>query len=144
MKNLVPTFIFVILAIASYGQITYNTPVYTAPTYTAPTYTAPSYGTTNTTTTQVKGYYKANGTYVAPYTRTKSNNTNHDNYSTTGNSNLYTNKRGTRAKDYSTRANNYGSGKTIHTGSRGGQYYYNSKGNKTYVPKTKKASSWPY
>ncbi len=24
---------------------------------------------------------------------------------------------------------------TINTGSRGGQYYYNSKGNKVYVPK---------
>lgn len=29
----------------------------------------------------------------------------------------------------------YGSGKTIYTGPRGGKFYYNSKGKKTYVPK---------
>jgi len=33
----------------------------------------------------------------------------------------------------STPTYNSGSGRTIHTGSRGGQYYYNSKGNKTYI-----------
>jgi len=39
------------------------------------------------------------------------------------------------AKDYSSGSYNYGSGKTIQTGPKGGQYYYNSNGNKTYVPK---------
>ena len=39
------------------------------------------------------------------------------------------------ARDYSRDAYNYGAGHTIHTGSRGGQYYYNSNGRKTYVPK---------
>ncbi|MBK6497038.1 MAG: hypothetical protein IPG00_02265 [Saprospiraceae bacterium] len=38
-------------------------------------------------------------------------------------------------KDYSSEAYNYGAGQTIYTGPRGGQYYYNSKGNKVYVPK---------
>lgn len=33
----------------------------------------------------------------------------------------------------STPTYNSGSGKTVYTGSKGGQYYYNSKGNKTYV-----------
>jgi hypothetical protein len=33
----------------------------------------------------------------------------------------------------STSSYNYNSTKTIYTGSRGGQYYYNSNGNKTYI-----------
>ncbi len=33
----------------------------------------------------------------------------------------------------STSSSVYSSGRTIHTGPRGGRYYYNSKGNKTYV-----------
>jgi|SRR5574344_2136741 hypothetical protein len=42
---------------------------------------------------------------------------------------------GTRARDYSSQSYNYGSGRTIQTCSRGGQYYINSNGNKTYIPK---------
>lgn len=33
-------------------------------------------------------------------------------------------------------------GETIHTGSRGGQYYINSNGNKTYVPKRSTTYTW--
>ena len=44
---------------------------------------------------------------------------------------------GSVAKDYSPQAENYGSGKVIHTGPRGGQYYINDKGNKIYIPKQK-------
>lgn len=91
---------------------------------------------TNSSSHYQKGYYKpSTGTYVKPHMKTNTNSTNHDNYSTSGNSNDYTGSKGSRAKDYSPAANNYGSGKTINTGSKGGQYYYNSKGNKTYVPK---------
>lgn len=93
-----------------------------------------SYGV-NTNSTYVNGYTKSDGTYVNGHYRSSRNGTNHDNYSVTGNSNPYTGKSGSVAKDYSIDAYNYGSGKTIHTGSRGGQYYINSKGNKTYVPK---------
>lgn len=83
-----------------------------------------------------KGYTrKSTGTYVQPHYKTTTNKTNHDNYSTTPNVNSYTGEKGTKAKDYSSGAYNYGSGKTIQTGSNGGQYYINSKGNKTYVPK---------
>lgn len=83
-----------------------------------------------------KGYVrKSTGTYVQPHYKTTTNKTNHDNYSTTSNTNSYTGEKGSRAKDYSSGAYNYGSGKTIQTGSKGGQYYINSKGNKTYVPK---------
>lgn len=81
------------------------------------------------------GYTKSNGAFVQPHYKTQSNHTNWDNYSTRGNTNTFTGERGTRARDYSTGAYNYGGGSTIHTGSRGGQYYINSNGNKTYVPK---------
>jgi hypothetical protein len=43
----------------------------------------------------VNGYYKSNGTYVAPYHRTAPNNTISDNYSTRGNINPYTGQPGT-------------------------------------------------
>jgi len=93
---------------------------------------------TNTSSRYQSGYYKpSSGTYVQPHYKTTTNNTNWDNYSTKGNSNTYTGSKGTKARDYSSNANNYGSGQTIYTGSRGGQYYYNSNGNKTYVPKTR-------
>lgn len=86
--------------------------------------------------TYVGGYYSpSTGTYVQPYVRTSPNYTNHDNYTTRGNYNPYTGSVGTRARDYSTDAYNYGAGQTIYQGSRGGQYYINNSGNKVYVPK---------
>lgn len=94
------------------------------------------YGTSvNPFTTTVSGYTRSNGTYVEPYVRTQRNFTNHDNFSTSGNVNIYTGTVGTRAKDFTPEAYNYGSGRTIYTGSRGGQYYINGNGNKVYVPK---------
>lgn len=90
---------------------------------------------TNTNYRYQNGYYKKDGTYVKGHYKTKKNSTNWDNYSTVGNRNTFSGKSGTRAKDYSSGAYNYGSGKTIYTGPKGGQYYYNSKGKKTYVPK---------
>lgn len=97
-------------------------------------YGTSSYGT-NTNSTYVNGYTKSNGTYVQGYYRSTRNNTNHDNWTTTGNTNIYTGTSGSIAKDYSSDAYNYGTGHIIHTGSRGGQFYINSRGNKTYVPK---------
>jgi hypothetical protein len=91
---------------------------------------------TNSSTRYQNGYFKpSSGSYVQPHYKTTTNQTNHDNYSTKGNTNAYTGSSGYRAKDYSSEARNYGSGKTIQTGPKGGQYYYNSKGTKTYVPK---------
>ena len=81
------------------------------------------------------GYTRDNGTYVQPTYKTNPNGTNLDNYSTQGNYNPYNGSSGTRARDYSSEAQNYGSGQTIQTGTRGGQYYINSSGNKVYVPK---------
>ena len=94
-----------------------------------------SYGTTNSSVRYQSGYTKSNGTQVQGHYKTQSNGTNLDNFSTKGNRNSFTGTCGSVARDYSPSAHNYGSGKTIHTGSRGGQYYINSNGNKTYVPK---------
>ena len=44
--------------------------------------------------TTVKGYRKKNGAYVAPSHRTIPNHTKRDNYSTKGNTNPYTGKKG--------------------------------------------------
>lgn len=56
--------------------------------------------TTNSTTSgaviDVNGYTKKNGTYVAPHKRTKQNSTELDNFSTQGNVNPYTGKKGTK------------------------------------------------
>lgn len=82
-----------------------------------------------------QGYTKKDGTYVNGHYKTTTNKTNHDNYSTRPNTNNSTGAKGSRAKDYSAGANNYGQGKTIRTGPNGGQYYQNSNGKKTYVPK---------
>lgn len=81
------------------------------------------------------GYTKKDGTSVNGHYKTNPNGTNHDNFSTQGNQNPYTGTQGTKARDYSPDASNYGQGRTIHTGPNGGQYYINSNGNKTYVPK---------
>lgn len=46
--------------------------------------------------TSVKGYTKKSGTYVAPHKRSAPNKTKSDNYSTKGNMNPYTGKKGTK------------------------------------------------
>ena len=85
--------------------------------------------------TFVNGYYKKDGTYVNGYTRSSPDTTNWNNYSTQGNSNPYTGNEGTRARDYSPEAHNYGGNRPIYTGPQGGQYYINDSGRKVYVPK---------
>lgn len=44
---------------------------------------------------RVKGYTKKNGTYVAPHYKTPPNKSKFDNFSTKGNINPYTGKKGT-------------------------------------------------
>lgn len=44
---------------------------------------------------RVKGYTKKNGTYVAPHSRSAPNKTKKDNWSTKGNTNPVTRKKGT-------------------------------------------------
>ncbi len=55
----------------------------------------------------VDGYYRSNGTYVQPHTRTAPDSNPYNNYSTRGNTNPYTGKSGT-VDPY--RNNSYGSG----------------------------------
>lgn len=43
---------------------------------------------------RVRGYTKSNGTYVQPYYRSSPNSSKFDNYSSRGNYNPYTGKRG--------------------------------------------------
>lgn len=43
---------------------------------------------------KVKGYYKKNGTYVSPHYRSKPDGSKGNNYSTKGNVNPYTGKKG--------------------------------------------------
>jgi len=45
---------------------------------------------------RVKGHYRKNGTYVESYQRSNRNSSTLDNYSTRGNVNPYTGKRGTK------------------------------------------------
>lgn len=94
-----------------------------------------SYNSVNSSSRYQNGYTRSDGTYVNGHYKTTSNNTNQDNYSTKGNTNPYTGNSDSRARDYSSQSSNYGSGNTIQTGTRGGQYYINSNGNKVYVPK---------
>lgn len=42
----------------------------------------------------VRGYHRKNGTYVAPSYRTRANSTRWDNYSTKGNTNPYSGRKG--------------------------------------------------
>ncbi len=54
----------------------------------------------NRSDVNVSGYYKTNGTYVAPHYRTAPNSTVNDNYSTRPNVNPYTGSIGTKAPSY--------------------------------------------
>lgn len=50
----------------------------------------------------VHGYYRRNGTYVAPYHRTAPNQYRYDNYSSQGNVNPYTGRAGHQPNEFST------------------------------------------
>lgn len=72
----------------------------------------------NSSSRYQSGYIKpSTGTYVQPHMKTTTNSTNIDNYSSKGNTNIYTGSTGSKAKDYTPAASNYGSGRTINTGS---------------------------
>lgn len=102
----------------------------------------------------VNGYTRSNGTYVEGHYRTAPDYTINNNWSTVGNVNPHTGKVGTVTRSttysstyytaptytaptyYSTSTYStptYTSTNTLYTGSRGGTYYINSNGNKTYV-----------
>lgn len=124
---------FAQLSVGNYPSIPSTTSPYSSiPYISVPSITVP---TSVPDVRYQSGYSRSDGTYVNGHYKTRSNQTNYDNFSTQGNINVYTGTQGSRARDYSPGAYNYGVGQTIHTGSRGGQYYINSHGNKTYVPK---------
>lgn len=140
-KTLLTTVGVLLMGFASFAQSLYQTSPAPRSSTNSSSYGSSygsGYGSTNQTNSNTRyqeGYYRSNGTYVEGHMKTQSNNTNTDNYSTSGNTNPYTQQQGSRAQDYSSGAYNYGQGRQIQTGERGGQYYINSNGNKTYVPK---------
>ena len=70
----------------------------------------------------VRGYTRSDGTYVQPHYRSSPNSTTLDNYSTRGNTNPYTGKRGTvDPYDSSLGGGLYGS-RSRSRSSRGGLY----------------------
>ncbi len=71
-----------------------------------------------------KGHFTRSGKYVSGHYSTNPDKDHWNNYSSTGNINPNTGKVGKKST-MSTHMTN--------TGSRGGQYYINSKGRKTYV-----------
>ena len=107
----------------------------------------------------VDGYTRSNGTYVQGHYRTAPDYTVNNNWTTVGNVNPHTGKAGTLPRStsytsttyttptYSTTSYStptyyttptyttptYSSSSTLYTGPRGGTYYINSNGNKTYV-----------
>lgn len=92
----------------------------------------------------VSGYTRSNGTYVSGHYRTAPDYTVNNNWTTEGNVNPHTGKVGTlpRSSSYSSTyyepvstysPTSYTATNTLYTGSRGGTFYINSNGNKTYV-----------
>ena len=102
----------------------------------------------------VNGYTRSNGTYVQGHYRTVPDYTINNNWSTIGNVNPHTGRAGTvsRSSSYSSTyytapvyTQSYYSTPTtyttpsyttinpVYTGPRGGTYYINSNGNKTYI-----------
>lgn len=56
-----------------------------------------SYGTGSSHSyTHVSGYHRSNGRYVSPHMRTSKNSTRSDNFSTRGNYNPFTHRKGTK------------------------------------------------
>ncbi len=148
MKNLFIVFFMALVSYETMNAQTYGQNNNWGST-TEKTITHSSFGSsyssgTNNSIKYQQGYFRDNGTYVRSHVKTRSNSTNWDNFSTSGNYNPFTGSEGSIARDYSSGAYNYGVGSTIQTGSRGGQYYINSNGNKTYVPKRKVSSSYPW
>ena len=72
---------------------------------------------------QVNGYFKSNGTYVAPYVRSDSNSTVKDNYSYKGNTNPYTGKTGTDYYKSSPSSDYYNGSSTFKTPKKSSGWY---------------------
>lgn len=136
MKNFTFTLLALVISITAFGQSS----AYRQQSSPSSLFSSPR-ETPNSNTRYQEGYYRSNGTYVQPHMKTESNGVNGDEYRTEGNTNPHTGQQGTRPKDYTEGAYRYGQGKEVQIGERGGQYYINSNGNKTYVPKRSSPSS---
>jgi hypothetical protein len=86
---------------------------------------------TNSKHVHVKGYYKSNGTYVAPHYRTAPNSSNRDNFSTKPNTNPYTGKKGYIEPDNKPMYNNTNSRPTP-TNTTSNTYSNTNNSNATY------------
>jgi hypothetical protein len=108
-------------------------------------------------TVYVQGYTRSNGTYVPAHYRTAPDYSINNNWSTVGNVNPYTGIPGTIPNTYSSSSYSSSTYSTptystysspsyststyslpsystpVYTGPRGGTYYFNSNGNKTYI-----------
>ncbi len=117
---------------------------------------------TNSSHTYTNGYYRSNGTYVQGHYKTSPNNTINDNFTTKPNVNPYTGQKGYIEPTYTTPSYNNSTYSTpsynnssystpsynnstystpsysvpVQTGPRGGNYYINGNGNKTYIKKS--------
>jgi len=78
----------------------------------------------------VNGYYKANGTYVAPYVRSNPNGLKYDNYGYTPSQGLYNSTYGTRGSTWDTPTyttdQDYYTGQSLYNSGKSGNYYSNS------------------
>lgn len=83
----------------------------------------------------VKGYYKSNGTYVAPYVRSNPNGLKYDNYGYTPSQGLYNKTYGTRGAEWDTPTYitdpNYYEGKALYESGSSGSSLNNSYNQKT-------------
>ncbi|HSR88942.1 MAG TPA: SH3 domain-containing protein [Candidatus Udaeobacter sp.] len=74
----------------------------------------------------VKGYYRSNGTYVAPYVRSEPNGLKYDNYSYTPSQGLYNDSYGTRGTTWDTPTYitdpNYYQGKSLYDSNQSASY----------------------
>lgn len=86
--------LLVVAFLAVFGSIIIFAPKAEAYSYKSYTSSYRSYKVPSYSSYQVKGYSRSNGTYVKPYYRTYSNNYKWDNYSSRGNYNPYTGKKG--------------------------------------------------
>jgi hypothetical protein len=73
----------------------------------------------------VRGYTRKDGTYVNPYTRSSSDSSYNNNYSTSPNVNPYTGQRGTNAPTYNDRTPSYNMETTGNRGTYSNPYNSN-------------------
>jgi hypothetical protein len=84
----------------------------------------------------VRGYYRSNGTYVAPHVRSNPNGLKYDNYGWTPSQGLYNSSYGTRGSTWDTPTYitdpNYYEGKALYESNQTGSYYSGSYSSPSY------------